>query len=149
MKPLRAPLILLGCFWLLLSASLSSCTFDARRGEADRIAKESNVKLYRFVNVGNHVHIVFKAHSRPDFQRFLRVFGGSIAMLVTGARKGKPVAKSGTKFWDFSVHTKIVSFGKQWTRLSKYMEKNLYEAEGAGVLLRMPDFDIYAEGLGY
>ena len=127
-------------------------------GEADRIARESHVKLHRFVNVGNHVHVVLKARSRRDFQRFLRVFGGRIAMLVTGARKGKPIgkkvgaAKAGPllletreRFWDFSVYTKIVSFGRQWSLLSKYMEKNLWEAEGPGVILRMPEFDIYSE----
>ena len=117
-------------------------------GLAERIALESNVRLYRVVNVGNHIHVVLKARSRRDFQRFLRVFGGRIAMLVTGARKGKPVSKKGERFWDLPVHTKIISFGKQWDRLTKYMEKNLYEAEGARAMLVMPSFEIYSAAPG-
>lgn len=107
--------------------------------EAHRITDESNVKLYRCVNVGNHIHAVFKARSRRDFQRFLRVFSGRVAMLVTGARKGKPLEK---RFWDLIVHTKLIAWGKQFTNVSRYMEKNLREAEGANAVLIMRDFEI-------
>ena len=65
-------------------------------------------------------------------------------MLVTGARKGRPVSKAGERFWDLPVHTKIISFGEQWDRLKKYMAKNLYEAEGAGAKLVMPSFEIHS-----
>lgn len=60
-------------------------------------------------------------------------------MLVTGARKGKPLEK---RFWNLIVHTKILSWGKQFEHVSRYMEKNLTEAEGARVMLIMRDFEI-------
>ena len=69
-------------------------------------------------------------------------------MFVTGARKGRPVSKDGERFWDLPVHTKIISFGKQWDRLKKYMENNLYEAEGARAMLVMSSFEIYSAAPG-
>jgi hypothetical protein len=107
----------------------------------DRIARESNVKLYRFVNVGNHLHIVVKARSRGDFQRFLRILTGKIAMLVTGARKGRPLAK---RFWDLLAHTKLIQWGRQFENLAKYMEKNLGEAEGPRAVLISDNIEIRA-----
>ena len=107
--------------------------------EGDRIARESGVKLYRFVNVGNHLHLVVKAQSKKDFQRFLRVLTGKIAMLVTGARKGKPLAK---RFWDLLAHTKLIQWGRQFENLSKYMEKNFREAEGPRAILIVDGIEI-------
>ena len=109
--------------------------------EGDRIARKSNIKLYRFVNVGNHLHLVVKARSQKDFQRFLRVLTGKIAMLVTGARKGKPLAK---RFWDLLAHTKLIQWGRQFENLSKYMEKNFREAEGPRAILITDGMEIRA-----
>ena len=100
--------------------------------EGDRIARESRVKLRSLVNVGNHLHIVVKARRREDLRRFLRVVTGRIATLVTGARKGKPLAK---RFWDQLVHTKLVISKRQEENLARYMGKNLGEAEGPRAIL--------------
>jgi hypothetical protein len=109
--------------------------------EGDRIACESQVKLYRIVNVGNHLHLVVKARSRGDFQRFLRILTGKIAMLVTGAKKGQPLAQ---RFWDLLAHTKLIEWGRQFAKLSRYMEKNFGEAEEPGTILITDGMEIRA-----
>ena len=130
---------------LRASGATRECSMLARKHKGwvylhgDRIARESGVKLYRFVNVGNHLHLVVKARSKKDFQRFLRVLTGKIAMLVTGARKGKPLAK---RFWDLLAHTKLIQWGRQFENLARYMAKNLREAEGLGAVLIIDEMEI-------
>src|SRR4051794_22703013 len=54
----------------------------------EKLARRNGVKVYRFVNVGNHLHLLIQVRDRVGFQKFLRVFAGQTAMIITGARKG-------------------------------------------------------------
>ena len=94
------------------------------------IAKTCGVSLYRYSNVGNHLHLLVRARSRKAFQSFLREITGTIAALVTGAKKGNAVGK----FWDYLAHTRIVTWGRDFRNLELYFIKNLFEA--AGLLTR-------------
>lgn len=89
-------------------------------------AKRFRVRIYRFVNVGNHIHLVARAARREDFQNFLRVFPQAVMFLITGARKGNPVGK----FWNLVAWSRIVEWGKDWDGVKKYIEKNRLEAAG-------------------
>jgi hypothetical protein len=89
-------------------------------------AAKFNVKIYRYANAGNHLHILLKAGSKKDFQNFLRTITGIIPRLVTGAQKRK--AKG--KFWDELVYTKLVAWGRQFKNTSNYVFKNALEAFG-------------------
>lgn len=53
--------------------------------------------VYRFANVGDHLHLLVKANDRKDLADYLRVLAGRIAVTVSGARKH--VKRIG-KFWD-------------------------------------------------
>jgi REP element-mobilizing transposase RayT len=95
-------------------------------------ARRYHLRLYRFVNVGNHLHLLIKAESRSyavaksEFQAFLRQFAGMIAFGVTGAKKGS--AKGG--FWHKLVYTTIVHWGRQYDRIKDYFTKNFFESKG-------------------
>ncbi len=97
-----------------------------------RRAKEAGIKLYRYVNVGNHLHLLLKSESnryvagKKAFQRFLRKVTGEIAMLVTGARKTNGVGG----FWDGLAFTRLVDWGRAYEWLCDYFFKNLLEAGG-------------------
>jgi REP element-mobilizing transposase RayT len=93
------------------------------------IAKKRGVRLYRFANVGNHLHLLVLAPNRRLFTAFLRELPGRIAMLITGAKKG---AASKRRFWDFIPYTRIASWGREFRGLELYFVKNLFE--GAGLL---------------
>lgn len=117
--------------------------------------KHFDVKVYRSSNVGNHLHLLVKARSRRDFQGFLRVLSGAIVFAITGCKKGKPVPNSlrtelnsslesspkaensARKFWDALAYSRVVSWGREFTTLEKYIGKNILEAE----------WSISAEGL--
>ncbi len=96
------------------------------------LAKRYGVRLYRYANVGNHIHLLIKVPSRIIWQRFLRELSGGIAIIVTGARKGDSRVKneSGRSFWDHLAFTRIVHFGRDFRGMGRYLIKNLFEAAG-------------------
>src|SRR5262245_53341334 len=59
-------------------------------------ASANHVRVYRFANVGNHLHLLVRTPSPEGLQRFLKTVGGIIPRLITRARKGSRVGK----FWD-------------------------------------------------
>ena len=97
-----------------------------------KLAKRWGVRLYRYANVGNHIHLLIKVPSRAVWQRFLRELAGGIAIIVTGARKGVALVKNdnGRGFWDGLAFTRIVHFGRDFVNMGRYLIKNLFEAAG-------------------
>jgi len=63
------------------------CDRDIRR-IIEKQARFAGVKLYDFVNVGNHIHILAKFHNRVLYKRFIRSITGLIARRVLGAQRG-------------------------------------------------------------
>jgi REP element-mobilizing transposase RayT len=96
------------------------------RHTARTLGRRCNVKLYRYANVGNHIHVLAQARSRHAFQSFLRAFAGIAARVVTGARRGRPVGK----FWDRLAYTRIVSWGREFRAVGAYVIRNEQEALG-------------------
>jgi REP element-mobilizing transposase RayT len=104
-----------------------------------KTAEKWGVRIYRYANVGNHLHLLIKARSRPTWKSFAKELSGGIAQIVTGAQKGRALqrtqddslpesAKRG--FWDGLIFTRIVSFGHDFKGVAEYLIKNLFEAAG-------------------
>ena len=91
-----------------------------------KLARQNGIKIYRFINVGNHLHILIQAQRRENFQRFLRLFTGRVAMMITGAKKGN---KQG-KFWDGLAFTRVVKWGHDFKSMTRYFLKNEIESLG-------------------
>jgi REP element-mobilizing transposase RayT len=98
----------------------------------DTSARKYGVRVYRYANVGNHIHLLIQPRTKTAFRGFLREVSGRIASLVTGARKSHPVGNG--RFWDFLAYTRIMSWGRDFNDVEKYFVKNLFEA--AGLLTR-------------
>ncbi len=107
-----------------------------------RLKTRWQIAVYRYANVGNHLHLLIRAKSLADWQGFIREFSGGIAMIVTGAKKSHGLARSKSKevcesakrgFWDHLVFTRIVRFGKDFIAVAEYVLKNLWEAAGIPV----------------
>jgi REP element-mobilizing transposase RayT len=99
-------------------------------------AQQFGVRIYRFSNVGNHLHILVLPGSRKGFQNFLRSITGAIVFLVTGTCKGKGLKR---RFWDLLAFTRVLSWGRELRVVSTYFAKNLLESLGAprdGYLLK-------------
>ena len=95
---------------------------------AREIAKKYDVRLYRYANVGNHLHLLVLARTRRAFQAFLREFAGRVASAITGGRKAHP-----QKFWDMLAYSRVVSWGRDFGNLDLYFVKNLFQAAGIRV----------------
>src|SRR5271156_1313382 len=90
-----------------------------------RFAVRYDVRVYQFANVGNHLHLVVKARDRHAFQAFLRTVAGSVARVVTGARKGAPVGR----FWEWTAYSRMLLWGRSFASARAYVRRNVLEAE--------------------
>ncbi|MCM2278658.1 MAG: transposase [Oligoflexia bacterium] len=109
----------------------------------NRLKARRGIAVYRYANVGNHLHLLIRAKTRADWQGFIRELSGGIAMIVTGAKKGNALPRARRSelpesaqrgFWDGLAYSRIVSFGPDFRNVAQYVLMNLWEA--AGVPLR-------------
>jgi REP element-mobilizing transposase RayT len=105
---------------------LSSKRAAAIQAFLNKTSRRWNVRIYRYANVGNHLHLLVRSKSRAEWQGFIRDFSGNVAILITGAKKGLSFGMdlSVRKFWDQLVFTRIVKFGKDFVRAGSYLLKN-------------------------
>lgn len=90
-------------------------------------AAKYGVKVYRFANVGNHLHAVIRLHSRALWGAFIRELSGRLAQLLQGL-KGQAPAPG--KFWDQRPFTRVAHWGKDYAQLAEYVLLNAKEADG-------------------
>lgn len=89
-------------------------------------AERFGVKIFRYENVGNHLHLVMQGSTRAGIRAFLRVFPQKVMFQVTGARKGNPQGR----FFDAIAYSRVVNWGKEFRILNDYLWKNEMEALG-------------------
>lgn len=112
------------------SKARGELSFLHRRNKADlyllllATAKRFGIKIYRYENVGNHLHLLIQGKQRAQIQAFLRVFPQRVMFHVTKARKGNPKGK----FFDNIAYTRVVEWGKEFKILQSYLIKNALEA---------------------
>ena len=90
-------------------------------------AKKFNIKIYSKSINSNHIHLLIKLNTRDSFSKFIKVITSRIACITMGVKKGK--AKY-LKFWDSRPYSRIISWGKAFTKAKEYVEKNILEACG-------------------
>lgn len=93
-------------------------------------ARRFHVKIHRFENIGNHLHVVASFPRRENFQNFLRTITSLIARAVTGARKGQPFGK---RFWDHLAFTRVIMGHRDLSGIKNYLSKNALEREVGGL----------------
>lgn len=86
-------------------------------------SKQFGVKIDRWVNVGNHIHLKIKCSNRENFQKFLKSITCMIARSVTKARRGNPVGK----FWQGLAFTRILKSALEELQLNAYFKGNEIE----------------------
>jgi len=97
------------------------------RSMIDRSARATGIKIYRYANSGNHLHLIVMASSRTAFKRFIRTISGLIARLILGAERGKAM---GIQFWDARPFTRILEWGRDYRQVCAYLLQNTLEAFG-------------------
>jgi REP element-mobilizing transposase RayT len=91
------------------------------RGLIDRHAARNGVRIYRYANAGNHLHLLIQAKTRAGFRRFLRTIAGLIARRLTGARKGAALSE---RFWDLLAFSRVVAWGRAFHIALNYVAGN-------------------------
>jgi REP element-mobilizing transposase RayT len=113
---------------LLAKGPLSFLRHDEKiRSIISKQAKKFGVKIYRFANGGNHLHMIILPMSRRAFNSFIRAISGLIARLVLKAERGEP---KGLQFWEKRPFTRIVEWGRDYKRACNYLLQNTLEALG-------------------
>lgn len=97
--------------------------------EIERVAKKHGIKIYRFANVGNHLHLLIRVGRIPAWARFIRELTGRIA-------QGLALLQVEVKdFWMYRPHTRVASnWGRAFKTLCEYIKLNQWE--GRGVISR-------------
>jgi len=87
-------------------------------------AARHGVKVYKFANVGNHIHLALKIPRLGSWAAFIRELTGRIALACRDVYGEKG-------FWMFRPHTRIVRGWKKAFKIVKdYIYLNWCEAEG-------------------
>jgi REP element-mobilizing transposase RayT len=92
-----------------------------------RLGKKLDVRVYRFANSGNHLHLLVLPRSRESFHAFSRAFCGIVARITLVAERGR--AKS-VRFWDNRPFTRVVTWGRDFKGVDRYVKRNTLEAIG-------------------
>lgn len=112
----------------LAKGSLSLLKFDGSvRKIFERQSKKFGVKIYRFANAGNHLHLIIFPRSRQAYRSFIRSVTGLVARLVLRVQRGK---SKKPRFWDKRPFTRIANWGKDFRGLCNYLLRNTLEAIG-------------------
>lgn len=93
----------------------------------ERAAEKRGVRIYRYANVGNHLHMVIRIMKLGQWSAFIREISGRIAALM----REMGITKSNEKYWLHRPFTEIVRNWKQgFKQLCEYVRLNWLEAEG-------------------
>jgi hypothetical protein len=107
---------------------LSLLFFDKEIKKIIKKQSESNqIQVYDFANAGNHLHFVCVMKSIRGWKTFIRAVSGLIARLVLKAERGSAV---GAKFWQGRPWTRIMTWGRAYKSIKKYLSLNKTEAFG-------------------
>jgi len=118
-----------------------------------RQAEATGIRLYHFVNVGNHLHLVVKIHDRKRFAAFIRAISGLIARQVLGVERGSGATKTDQfnrlkrevpkneeskqslrlGYWIQRPFTRVANWGRDYSGLSQYMLKNQRQVSRWGI----------------
>ncbi len=98
-----------------------------------RQAKSCGIKVYHYVNVGNHIHLVIKLSRHHLYAKFIRAVTGLIARHVMKKERGLTPTEPGKylkkeNFWMARPFSRIISWGKDFLTVTRYMRKNKTQA---------------------
>lgn len=111
---------------LVLRSTSSTMRTPVRFGRIHKtvfdLAEKYGFRIYRYANVGNHLHMVIKISQLRLWSAFIRELSGSIAQIA---------GQTGQKFWKHRPFTRIIRSWKKAFRMAlDYVELNQLEANG-------------------
>lgn len=91
------------------------------------ISRKHGVRIYKYANVGNHLHLLIKVPRLSSWAAFIRELSGRVAQIaqgITGPEKGR-------KFWAQRPFTRIVrGWREAFQTIKQYIVLNELETNG-------------------
>jgi REP element-mobilizing transposase RayT len=98
-----------------------------------------HIRIYEMAIVSNHIHLLVKGYSRTDLQNFFRVAAGHIAQQILklhpltdkeSLKTGGAQGKEENKFWISRIYSRLVTWGREYQIVQRYVVQNALEALG-------------------
>jgi putative transposase len=94
------------------------------------------VRVYEYAVASNHLHLLVKGPDRESIQNFFRVFAGHTAQRILKLHPllgGAPqpligCKKNQRKFWGYLIYSRVVTWGREYSAVRRYIERNTLEA---------------------
>ena len=94
------------------------------------------ISRYQFALCGNHLHLLIRGRIREQIQNFFRVFAGHVAQQILNLLPLAPhetppkigCEKNRRKFWKLLIYSRVVSWGRDFKRVTNYIYQNTLEA---------------------
>lgn len=110
----------------LAKGKLSFLNFhDPISNALNEMSHRHQVRLYKWANSGNHIHLLIRATHRNNYRKFIRGVTSIIWQIVVKSTGAMP-KKGG--FWDHRPFSRIVSWGRDYIGVTNYILKNTLEA---------------------
>lgn len=103
-------------------------------------SRRFRIRIYEKAICGNHIHCLVKAKTRRELQNFFRVLSGQIAQKILikhplkkfekKAHRGGAHPKNHKTFWSLLLFTRIVSWGRDFFGVKRYVIQNTLETSG-------------------
>lgn len=93
----------------------------------NKASKKYGIKVYRYVNSGNHLHLIVKLTNRFTYRSFIRALTGTLAIKITKSNKFRRLTQ---RFWDRRPFTRLLEWGRDYNRAVDYLLLNQLEAAG-------------------
>ncbi len=90
-------------------------------------SRAHKIKIHKSLISKNSIQLLINVKSQRAYSSFIRATTGLIARLVLKAQKGSP---KGVKFWIARPFSKIISMGKEFISVKKYISKPYSKAVG-------------------
>jgi len=90
-----------------------------------KIGFKRNVRIYRMVNVGNHIHLSLRLKNVSSWKGFISGITGGIASIV-GFKK----SQAHPTFWNSRPFTRAVNWGSDYRQLKNYFAYNFLQTTG-------------------
>lgn len=108
-----------------------------------KASRRFGVKIYQQAICGNHIHLLVRGRQRFAIQNFFRVVAGHIAQKILelypiSDRERNPgnapaqsvKTKYQRKFWGALLYSRMVRWGRDFSNVVNYIERNILEAIG-------------------
>lgn len=94
------------------------------------LAGRYGIRIYRYANVGNHLHLLLRATYRRGFIAFFRGISGTIARIALGAERGISKLENKNQFWDQRPWIRVAIWMNDFKKVAQYVKQHFDEAMG-------------------